>query len=68
VDAFNSTLDRAERTRQVVQLTKIYCDAVPAISLWYPTQPLAHTSSVRGPVIATSNALIAWNMHQWGFR
>lgn len=68
VDAFVSTLSRDERTRQVAQLTRMYTDLAPGISLWYPTQPIAHTAAVRGPVNTASNALAAWNMHQWEMR
>ena len=68
VDLFNSTLDRAERTRQVAELTRIYTEDVAAISLWYPTQPLAYSSSVLGPQLASANSLIAWNAHQWQYR
>jgi peptide/nickel transport system substrate-binding protein len=68
VDAFNSTLDRAERTRQVAELTRIYTEALPGISLWYPTQQIAWSSAIQGPVLPASNALAAWNMYQWEMR
>jgi len=67
VDGFTTTLDRAERTRQIVEATRIYSQAAAGISLWYATQPLAFTAAVQGPASAASNALIAWNMHQWQF-
>jgi peptide/nickel transport system substrate-binding protein len=68
VDLFNQTLDRSERTRQVAEMTRIYTDDVGSISLWYPTQPLAHIAAIDGPVLAGSNALIAWNMYAWKFK
>ncbi len=68
VDQLNQTIDRSERSRLVVELTRLYSDEVGAISLWYPTQALATFAGIEGPVLASSNSLIAWNMHTWKFK
>ncbi len=68
VVAYNTTLDRNERIRQVAELTKIFSEDVGAVSLFHTTQITAHTSALRGPRVVASTALMSWDVQDWQFR
>ena len=67
VAAFNTTLDRDERVRQIAQLTRIFSEDVAAISLFHTTQVTAHVAALRGPRVVASTALMSWDVQQWEF-
>ncbi len=64
-DAYSTTLDSAERERQIVQMMRLYADDLPAISLFFRTQPWAFASALRGLEVAAPEANMAWNIHEW---
>lgn len=67
-EAFNMTLDPEERARQVQQMVRIYSEALPAISLFFPTQPAVHVAALRGPQTVPAETNQLWNIHDWVFR
>jgi peptide/nickel transport system substrate-binding protein len=64
-DAFETTLDRNERIRQVLRMARLASDAVPAIALYFDLQPIAFNSAVRGPMPFVGD--VSWNVHEWEF-
>jgi peptide/nickel transport system substrate-binding protein len=68
VDAFGSELDRNERTRLLVDAMKVLNDDLPAISLFYRTQPWAHVAALTGPKLAAPDANVSWDIYAWEFR
>ena len=67
-EAFNMTLDRDERARQVAEMARIYSEDLPAISLFFPTQPAAYVAALQGPLLVPAETNLLWNVHQWEFR
>ena len=65
VTAYESTLDRAERNRQSVQMVTLLSQEVPAYPLYYFLVLVAHTSSLKGPLITVAAASASWNIHEW---
>lgn len=68
VEAFNTTLDRNERAKQAAQLTRIYSEELPSITLLFAIQPMAHVAALRGPGLVAPGAVMGWNAHEWEFR
>jgi peptide/nickel transport system substrate-binding protein len=68
VEAFNTTLDRAQRVEQIAQLVRIYSEEAPAISLFFATQPMAHLAALKGPALVAPGVLMGWDVHTWEFR
>ncbi|MBM2812667.1 MAG: hypothetical protein HW416_3426 [Chloroflexi bacterium] len=68
VQAFNTTLDADERARQISEMTRIYSQDLPTISLFFPTLPTAHVAALTGPVLVPQEADWLSNVHQWEFR
>jgi peptide/nickel transport system substrate-binding protein len=64
-DAFLTTLDRSERDRQIMQITRLVSEQVPAIPLYFNPGVIAHLAVVRGPTNETPETLAAWNIHEW---
>lgn len=65
---FNSTLDRTERTRLLVQMTRIFTDDMAGISLYFNLNAAGFTAALKGPVTPVPESDVAWNVHQWEFR
>jgi peptide/nickel transport system substrate-binding protein len=63
--AWESTLNRAERNQQSVQMVTLLSQEVPAYPLFYYQVMVAFASSVRGPIMAVSSASGSWNIHEW---
>lgn len=66
--AFTVTLDRAERVELVARMLQIYGEELPAITLYFRAQPLAHVADLRGPATAAPESSMVWDVHQWEFR
>jgi peptide/nickel transport system substrate-binding protein len=65
-EAFNTTLDRSERVKQIAGMEKIFSDAVPAVPHFYYPRVLAHVSDLKGPrarVIRDAVELV--QIHDW---
>jgi peptide/nickel transport system substrate-binding protein len=67
-EEFNRTLERSERVQQVAEMLRIYAEELPAISLFFRAQPLAHIPALRGPATAAPESSLIWNVHEWEFR
>jgi peptide/nickel transport system substrate-binding protein len=70
--SFQTTLDRTERTRQVVQMLKLVSAELPALLWYFALQFNTHTGAVRGPEAGvtgfgslTPATLPYWNLHEW---
>jgi peptide/nickel transport system substrate-binding protein len=69
-DAFQATLDRAERDRIVVDAMWLASVEVPAIPVFYDfyVRPVV-ASALRGPSLdASSLATLFWNVNEWELR
>jgi ABC-type transport system substrate-binding protein len=67
VAAFNTTLDRQERARQIVEMLRISSQEMFAISLFFAAQPLVHVSALQGPQLVAPGAVMGWDIHRWEF-
>jgi ABC-type transport system substrate-binding protein len=68
-DAYNSTLDRAERIQQLAQMEKIYTEELPSIPHYYTPIVAAHVAALTGPVTrATRDCVEAVHIHRWEWR
>lgn len=67
-EVLDTTLDRSERIRQVVRLSQILNEELPAISLSFDPGVLAHVAALRGPRAANSEGNVTWNIHDWEMR
>ncbi|HZT05390.1 MAG TPA: ABC transporter substrate-binding protein [Chloroflexota bacterium] len=67
-DAYATTLDRAERLQQLVDMAKLQADQLPAISLFFVTQPWAFVSGLTGPKLVAGESNMSWNIETWEFR
>jgi peptide/nickel transport system substrate-binding protein len=67
-DAFTSTLDSADRQRQVVQMAKLISDDAAFIMLFFNFNVSAHSAAVRGPDPKAFDTLVNWNIHEWELR
>jgi peptide/nickel transport system substrate-binding protein len=65
---FNATLDRAERTRLLVQMVRIYTEDVAAISLYFNLNVSAFAAALEGPGIAVPESDVTWNIYEWELR
>jgi peptide/nickel transport system substrate-binding protein len=68
VDTFLTTLDRSERIGLLVEMTRIFSEELPAISLFFRTQPWVFVSELSGPKLVASESNMAWNIQEWEFR
>jgi peptide/nickel transport system substrate-binding protein len=64
-DSFNTTLERTERNRIVVQMTQILAEELPYIPLFYNLSVQSWTSRLKGPTDSTPATLPYWNVHEW---
>ena len=60
-----TTLERPERTRQLVELSKVVSDQVPGLPLYFNIGVVAFTSNLKGPEIGTPESLLYGNLHEW---
>jgi peptide/nickel transport system substrate-binding protein len=68
IAGFTTALATTDRIRQAVEIAKLYSSDLPAISLFFPTQPWVFTSDLTGPRPAASESNVAWNIHEWQFK
>lgn len=64
IEIWDSTLDRSERNRLMVQAARIYSEETPSIPLYYNVEVLAHVAALSG----VRAPMAAYNMHEWQFR
>jgi len=68
IAAFSTALASTDQTRLASEIAKLYSSELPAISLFFPTQPWVFTSDLTGPKPCTSESNVAWNIHEWVFK
>ena len=68
ISAYDTELAAAERTRQVVEMTRIVSEQVPWIPLYFNLRVIAHLSAVSGPRFGSPGATRFHNVHEWEFR
>lgn len=68
VDAFHTTLDRDERTQQVVEMARLMTNDVAVISLYFNPTVTAFARGLAGPRVPAPEGSLAWNVHEWEFR
>jgi ABC-type transport system substrate-binding protein len=66
-EAFNSTLDPSERTRQLVELAQVVSDQLPVFVFYPNIRVRAFVSELSGPDVGSPNTLPKWNMHDWAW-
>jgi peptide/nickel transport system substrate-binding protein len=64
-DAWTKALDRDERNRLIVQIARIESEELPYIPLYFNTDGIVHTTSVRGPYSPAIETTPYENIHQW---
>ncbi len=74
-EAVQTTLDRSERTRQVVQMMRLLSEELPFFMLYFSVQVQSHAMTLRGAEAGISSAgvlvpesLPYWNIHEWELR
>ena len=65
VETFNTSLDRAERTRLLTDMARIYTEDLAAISLFFRTQPWVFNSTLTGPKLVPAETNMTWNIYEW---
>jgi len=70
VDAFNTSLDRSERTEHIVQMARIFSDQLPKVPLFFSIRVTAHVAALSGPLLSTTPEAgsESWNVHEWAWR
>jgi ABC-type transport system substrate-binding protein len=66
--AFTTALEPAERTRLLVEITKLVSEELPSISLFFSAQAWVHTSDLRGPKLVAPETNMSWNIQEWEFQ
>jgi peptide/nickel transport system substrate-binding protein len=67
VEAYDTSLDRVQRNQYAVEMLKLVNDELPVIPLYYNLSFLAHVSSLQGPMVAISDDVASWNLHEWSW-
>ncbi len=67
VEAYDTSLDRTERNQYAVEMLKLANEELPLIPLYYNLSFLAHVSSLQGPMVAVSDDVGNWNLHEWSW-
>ena len=63
-EAFTTTLDRAERNRQIIALMKIFAEELPDFALYFQPSITAHVADLTGVDQSGSG----WSVQTWEFR
>ena len=67
MDAFYTTLDRAERNRQSIQAWRILTEQIGVMPLYFNPAVNAYPAGLRGVDVRTAEAEMSWNIHAWEF-
>lgn len=78
-EAFTTTLDRSERTRQFMQMQKLVSEHLPTFITYFAVQVNTQVAGLRGPEPGTTGTgttsgtftpgtLAHWNVHEWELR
>jgi peptide/nickel transport system substrate-binding protein len=64
--AYDTTLDPAQRGQIAAQMARLYSDELPAISMEFDPDLVAHVPTLRGPTPGPREATV-WNLYEWEF-
>jgi len=68
-DAYNVTLDRAERGRVAAQMSKIVSDELPGWGIFWDFNVMTYLSNITGPELGIANSSTdLFNIHEWQVR
>jgi peptide/nickel transport system substrate-binding protein len=67
-ELYESTLERPERTRQVIQMMKVLSEDLPAFPLYYNIYVIAAVTGLSGPAPTVPDSTDYGNIHQWEWR
>jgi peptide/nickel transport system substrate-binding protein len=67
-ELFETTLDRAERDRHVINMVQVTSDQLPVYPIYFNIEVLGHLAKVHGPAVGAINRLPIWNVHEWELR
>lgn len=69
-EAFNTTLDRSERIRQIVELERVLSEQVPIVPHYFTPQVMPHVRALTGPIARElpDAGLESFNIWQWEWR
>lgn len=67
-DAYNATLDRAEREQRLVEIARLVSEQLPILTLYPNIRVRAFTANLSGPDIGSPTTLPQWNVHEWELR
>lgn len=67
VDAYNGTLNKTERTRNVVEMSRIFSEQLPKLPDFYNVRVTAFAGSLVGPLLGAGPdaGSDSWNVHLW---
>lgn len=66
-ELYNTTLDRRERDRLVIEMVKVYSDQLPVFYTYFNIGVLAHLAGLKGPAAGNVDRLSYWNIHEWEY-
>jgi peptide/nickel transport system substrate-binding protein len=66
--AYDTTLDRTENRRLIVQIMRLMTEELPDVPVYYNLAVIAHLADLKGPLPSTSTDGAVWNLHQWEWR
>jgi peptide/nickel transport system substrate-binding protein len=62
------TLDRSERARLFVEMSRLFSEDLPVIPLYFQPSVNGFVAGLVGPVPVAPDTWMNWNLHQWEFR
>jgi ABC-type transport system substrate-binding protein len=68
VEALQTTLDPDERGRHAVGLARVLSEDAAAVPLFFNPAVYAYPAELHGISLASPQAAISWNMHEWEWR
>lgn len=67
-DAYYTTLDPPERERQIVEISRLLNEHLPAYPLYAEPQTIAQVGALSGYDSGVASTLPNWNIHEWQLR
>jgi peptide/nickel transport system substrate-binding protein len=67
-EAYNSTLDRGEREKRLIDIAKIASEQLPIFTLYPNIRVRAFTANLTGPDVGSPGTLPQWNVTEWELR
>jgi peptide/nickel transport system substrate-binding protein len=65
VQAFETTLDRAQRNQHAVEMMRLLNEELPFYALYYSLHFLPRVGNLEGPITSVSSDVAIWNIHEW---